>query len=201
MKNKVYKINFKNKNQKGETMLSTPNWLEFCANLKIWGFKKKSKIIYSNLTEAEYETMISDVFPPKKKKNPVEGTLVGIDELIKPFSENKLFAKPPKIDKELSMIEVVSEIENMANEAKIYIIKRQPTFFCKETKVSYNELKKFFTDKAINSMIEDGFIERNYSKYPIEFAEGFNKENAFKPIDFSKIIDKPKSLYLSFYFK
>jgi hypothetical protein len=42
---------------------------------------------------------------------------------------------------------------------KEYLIKRQPTFLIKGTTVPSKWINKFFTPKAIKSMVEDGFIE------------------------------------------
>ncbi|MFN5417678.1 MAG: hypothetical protein ACK5B9_11525 [Flavobacteriia bacterium] len=189
MGNKLYLFSFKVKDKR---MPDGFNWigladrslLSLATRVKIKGFKKGMEF-KTNLSIIECCELLENVFPPKKKKNPIEGTLSGIDELIKPFPDRK-----PLFDKD----SLSKRIEELSGDEKCVTVKRQPTFFCKNTKVSNNELKKFFTDKAIRLMFEDGYLDYE-ATFPIAFGEGWNKENAFKPIDFEELaLDSFKQL-------
>lgn len=186
-KNKLYKISF-SKNDinsptgKMHTGLANDNFLSLCADLKTNGFKKKSKIRFTNLTEEELKKMYDTVFPPKKSKNPVENLLK------EKLRDIKIFHSLPKQFKDLKEMrehELVG-IEALAKPFakgwngedgemgvdgipwKQYIIKRQPTFFAKGSKVSAEKLESKFTPKAIELMVEDGYLEE--VKLPIYFA-------------------------------
>jgi hypothetical protein len=181
---KILEIHFRVK--KAIVVVSDNNLIGLDSILKLNGFKPKSKIVYQNLSEEQLAELLGIVFPPKKtrKEKVWERILKDIN------TDDSLFCKSPTLTEALSKKEIVDKISEMADSTPCYTIKRQPTFFARETKVSYNQLKEIFTDKAITAMVEEGYLETGV-KLPIAYWNGKDYYSIVNKLDLSKMMEKP----------
>jgi hypothetical protein len=181
---KLLEVHFRVKKEVSINMAYTLQGLS--NNLKANGFKPKSKIVYHNLSEEQLAELHGIIFPLKKSRKEEVW-----DRILKDINtDDSLFCKSPSLTEALSKKEIVNKLSEMADDTPFYTIKRFPTFFCKGTKVSYNELKKFFTDKAIKAMVEEGYLD-NGVRLPIAYCNGKDYDSIVNKLDLSKIMEKP----------
>lgn len=195
---KLYRLKFDSSTKKnlnsGWVMVQSKDWLTFCAELKIYGFRKKSKIGFNNLTKMELDKLYSTLFPPKKAKNPVENVLTR--DISHLFSDSELKVVTDNFD-----FNHPNAIDTLIPKTK-YKILRQPTFFVKNSIITAEKLEKKFTPEAIKLMEEDGFVER-FPKLikPIFGTPGkivVGDEGNFKqyfPLTFEEIFKCPDSVF------
>jgi len=155
---------------KAITTVSDYTLLGLGANLKANGFKPKSKIVWHNLLEDELVELHNLVFPPKKSREDKvwDRILADID------LDSLLHANHPTMNESITSKNIATKLSEMADDIKTYIVKRQPTFFCKETKVSAGELKTKFTQQAISDASWSTFVNM------LEYKSDWNGKNILR---------------------